>query len=362
MNVSDLAGFDKIIGQELAKHVLMRAVRSEPTHAYLFLGLQGTGKMTTALEFAKALSCENPVEANACGECAVCHAIEHGNYPDIRIWSPDGQNTTIGQMRQMRELASFRPIRGKWLVNIIEQADTLNEESANCILKLLEEPPAYLINILLFRNAANILPTIKSRCQIIRFTQVRADELAQRLVEEFGIDRDEAEFLATYSQGRPGIAIGLIGNEDFRRKREMITSVVRSAASGDTWSALKLAETLRSSNGKASMEADAEDDDDDSIQETRTAQPKKNARDTVLQSLDMLLVWYRDLLVTKLRGDDAPIVNMDMRQEIIEQCARYRYAGRLLNAVEAILHAKRGIQGNANAQIVTEALIIRLSL
>ena len=128
------------------------------------------------------------------------------------MWSPDGQNTKIEQMREMRDLAVFKPVRGKWKINIVEQGDTLNEESANCILKLLEEPPDYLINILLFRNTASALPTIRSRCQIIRFTQANTDELAARLVEDFGVENDEADFLATYSQGCPGKAIDLIGD------------------------------------------------------------------------------------------------------------------------------------------------------
>lgn len=137
--MSDRPGFDRIIGQQLAKRVLVKAVaENAPTHAYLFLGLQGTGKATTAIEFAKALNCENQKEGNACGECAICRAIEHGNFPDIRVWSPRKRDTPIELMQEMRNQAKFKPVRGKWKVNIVEQADTLNEHSANCILKLLE--------------------------------------------------------------------------------------------------------------------------------------------------------------------------------------------------------------------------------
>ncbi|MEN6356327.1 MAG: DNA polymerase III subunit delta' [Armatimonadota bacterium] len=336
--MSDRAGFDKIIGQEMAKRVLIRASREQnPTHAYLFLGLRGTGKTTFALEFGKALNCLSPREGHACGECAICHAIDHGNFPDIRIWSPEGQNTKIDQMREMREMAKFAPTRGKWKINIIEQGDTLNEESANCILKLLEEPPDYLINILLFRNTANALPTIRSRCQLIRFTQVDAGDLASRLIEDFGAGKDEAQFLAVYSQGCPGRAIELIGNESFFDRRNMIIKLAHDLCSGSPWLALKLAGILRSS-------------DDD-----------KSARETVIESLDMLLVWYRDLLAAKLQGDNAALVNLDRVDEIKSQCAHYPHAGPLANAIDLILHAKRAILGNASAPITTEALMMRLA-
>ncbi|MCE5198126.1 MAG: DNA polymerase III subunit delta' [Armatimonadota bacterium] len=336
--MSEHYGFDKIIGQDLAKRVLMKAVREQsPTHAYLFLGLQSTGKTTTAMEFGKALNCENPVDGNACGDCSICRAIDHGNFPDMRIWSPDGQNTKIDQMREMRDLARFGPTKGKWKINIVEQGDTLNDESANCILKLLEEPPAYLINILLFRNPGSMLPTIRSRCQMLRFTQVDAEQLRVRLVEDHGAGEEEAEFLAVYSQGCPGRAISLIRNNDFFDRRDEIIEVARIAASGSPWAALKIAGVLRTSSND------------------------KGVRDTLLESLDMLVLWYRDLLAAKLQGDQVSVVNLDRIDEIKDQCRRYPHAGPLANAVDAILQAKRAILGNANGQIVTEALMMKLA-
>lgn len=357
--MSDSLGFERIIGQELAKQVLMRAVReNEPTHAYLFLGLEGTGKLRTALEFAKSLNCLEPVDGNACEHCVMCSMIEHGNFPDIRVWSPDGQNTKIDQMREMRDLAVFRPMRGKWKINIIEQGDTLNEESANCILKLLEEPPEYLINIILYRNAAGILPTIRSRCQLIRFTQVNTTELSQRLSQDYNVNLEDAEFLSSFSQGRPGIAIDLIGNDEFLRKRDSILKVADAASAGDMWTALKLAEILRASGSVE--QTDDDENSDDGTKAQHKAGKKKSARDVVIESLDILLVWYRDLLSAKLCGEDAAIVNFDKTDNINKQCGRYPHAGRILNGIEAILHAKRAIIGNANTQITTEALMMHL--
>ena len=359
--MSDPRGFDRIIGQDAARRVLLRAVRvEEPAHAYLFLGLAGTGKTKTALEFAKALNCEKPTEVGACEECSICQSIEHGNFPDIRIWSPKGRDTTIDNMREMRDLASFKPMRGKWVVNIVERADTLNEDSANCILKLLEEPPSYLINILLYRNAANILPTIRSRCQLVRFEQVNNDLLAARLVEEHDLAQEEAAFLASYSQGRPGMAIGLIGNTEFQQKRNSAALVAAACATPSPWAALAIADALRYGGDPKASNAEAESDEDEEPVQTRGAGKRKGVRDASIEALDTLVVWYRDLLAVKMQGEDAPIVNCDKRAEITAQSASYPDAGPLLAGVEAILRAKRHIQGNANPQIVTEALIMRL--
>ncbi|MCX8052863.1 MAG: DNA polymerase III subunit, partial [Armatimonadetes bacterium] len=235
-------GFDRIIGQSLAKRILMRAAQEQhPAHSYLFLGLEGTGKLTTAIEFAKALNCERPVNGNACEECDLCRLIKHGNLPDIRIWSPDGKNTKIEQMREMRDLAVLKPMRSRWKVNIVEQGDTLNEESANCILKLVEEPPYYLVNILLYHTVAAVLPTIRSRCQIVRFIQVNTEELVNRLVEDYGVTHEEARFLAAYSQGCPGKAIRLIGDTEFIGLRDAVARVANAASNrNNRWLALKL--------------------------------------------------------------------------------------------------------------------------
>ncbi len=392
--MSDRPGFDRIIGQQLAKRVLVKAVaENAPTHAYLFLGLQGTGKATTAIEFAKALNCEDQKRGNACGECAICRAIEHGNFPDIRVWSPRRRDTPIELMQEMRNQAKFKPVRGKWNVNIVEQADTLNEHSANCILKLLEEPPDYLINILLYRNAAAILPTIRSRCQMVRFTQVATDELSTRLREDFAVQKDESEFLATYSQGRPGAAIELVGNDEFFGRRDEIVKAAGLASSGNPWLALRLAEALRSTDAGEDEPADEGDRGSESADgipgngdsqrstsadpeasmfrdrgvpkqrgDTGGAKQRKTKRQAALESLDVLLVWYRDLLAAKVQGEGAAVVNCDRVEEITAQCNRYPDAGRLAAAVDAIVQARRGIAGNANAQIVTESLMMRLAV
>jgi DNA polymerase III subunit delta' len=359
-NVSDPVGFDKIIGQDVAKRSLRKAVRENaPSHAYVFLGPEGVGKLTTALEFAKALDCLDQRDGNACGECANCKALEHGNFPDVRVWSPQKQDTIIKDMQEMKERAVFAPLRGKWKINIIEQGDTLNEHSANCILKLLEEPPDYLINIILYRNAAGMLSTIRSRSRIVRFSQAPADELAARLVEGFGQSQEQAEFLAAFSQGCPGKAIGLIGDTEFFARRDEISAAVRQV-SQNPWLALRLAENLRGPSGKT-----ADDFDEDTEEEqpaATTSAPKRGKREATLESLDVLTSWYRDLLAVKIRGSGAPLINSDKRDEIETQARQYPNADSIASYITAIIAARTAVVGNANPQIATEALMMQLAM
>ncbi len=380
-------GFDRIIGQKAAVRTLRKAVREDsPAQSYLFAGPTGSGKMTTALEFALALNCLEPVEGSACGKCVTCGAAARANFPDLVVWDPrtedgkPGQNTTIKQMREMRDQANFRPLRGKWKINIIEQGDTLNEESANCILKLLEEPPEYLVNILLFKNPATVLQTIRSRCRTVRFTSVDLEELTTRLQEMTGVSPERARFLAAYSQGCPGVAISLANNDLFFEMRDTISELAEQVRSAKLWAALKLAEELRSTGGKLAkavkeeveeIEPSEGDSDQEPDQDKEKGEPdpgqgdakqaRKAAKDNLIRSLDILLLWYRDLLSTRVDPDAARVVNFDRMSQLKSQAAAYPDASRLMKSVDYIMHAKKAIQGNANAQIVTEALMMRLS-
>lgn len=382
-NVSPLAGiaggFSRVIGQKAAVRTLRKAVRDNtPAHAYLFVGPAGSGKMTVAVELARALNCLNPEDGAACGVCDHCLAATRGNFPDVAVWLPDGQNTKIEQMREMREQAVFRPLRGKWKINIIEQGDTLNEESANCILKLLEEPPDYLINILLFKNPATVLQTIRSRCRTVRFTTVDVDEITVRLQEMTQVTPERAKFLAAYSQGCPGTAITLATNDLFFEMRDTVSELAEQIRSKKLWSALRLAEELREAGGKLAKAMKEETEEEESPEEddgqekeeeqekgpsqSAAKQARKAAKDNLIRSLDILLLWYRDLLSIRVDSDAARVVNFDRLNQLKSQAAAYPDASRLMRCVDHIMHAKRAIQGNANAQMVSESLVMQLSL
>lgn len=308
-------------------------------HAYLFTGPQGTGKLTTALAFAFALNCEDlQPDGDSCGNCLQCRMVSGNGHPDVEIISPDGAETKIKQMREMRRAAQYAPVRGKRKIVIVEQADTMNEESANCILKTLEEPPHYLTIILLSRNPALMLPTIRSRCMQVRLSGVPAEELAAALVERFDVSMERADFIAAYSEGRPGLAISILKNEDFDSWREKIIEFAAEVSASDQRHALRLSEELQ---------ALAEDGKEEG----------KTQRAAMRSLLDALVLWYRDLLSLSVREDAAQLVNIDMRHRL---SLFPMTPDRASLSIETLLWARRAIEGNANIQLIADVTMMKL--
>jgi len=357
-----LTRFAELIGQRLPSAVLRKAVRQDRiNHAYLFAGPEGAGKLTAALAFAAALNCEAPEESgDSCGSCTSCRMMAGAGHPDVEVIPPLRADTTIKQMREMRRTAHYVPVRGKWKVVIIEQADTLNEDSSSCILKILEEPPPYLVIILLSRNPVLLLPTIRSRCLLVRFSNVQLEELGDALAERFGATEEQARFLAAYSEGRPGRAISLLGDESFFAWRRQMVELARQISSSDLRHALRLSSELQklAPGDKEDESAQESEPAADVEPEDRPASsPKKGKRAAALVAIDALVLWYRDLLRLSIRGQDAELINNDLRDKL---AACSPDPSRISAAIETLLWARRAIEGNANIQLTTDITLMRL--
>src|SRR5919112_4389001 len=210
--------FDELIGNARVKAVLKRMlVTGRLPGALLFTGEEGIGKRLFALEIARALNCRSPKDNEACGVCPSCTRIAKLNYPqreDAEEWTqiiwtdhPDvglvvapKRVLRVEQMRQIEKEANFRPFEGKARVFLIDEADKLNDASANALLKVLEEPPRTSHLILITARPAMLLPTILSRCQMIRFAPLTADEIESHLVKN-KIDAKTARLRARASGG-----------------------------------------------------------------------------------------------------------------------------------------------------------------
>lgn len=332
--------FEELIGQDLAANVLRKAIREgKVTHAYLFAGPEGTGKMTAARAFAAALNCESPTEdGDSCGACSSCRMVTGSGHPDVEIISPDGAQTKIKQMQELRRTSHYAPIKGRWKVVIVEQADTMNEDSSNCILKTLEEPPQYLVIILLSRNTSLLLPTIRSRCLTVRFAHTGVDDLARALVERSGASEQDAKFLAGYSEGRPGIAISLLDNESFFEWRQRVVELASRMSDGRPY-ALRLSEDLQKLAQSEKSEG-------------------KTQRAGMLSVLDALVLWYRDLLSISIRGKSAHVINSDIRDKLE---ASVTDPNRISSAIATLLWARRAVEGNANIQLISDVTMMRLT-
>jgi DNA polymerase III subunit delta' len=206
--------------------------RGRLAHAYLFVGPHGVGKHTFAGELAKALLCENrPGRLEACGQCAACHLVAAGTHPDLFMVArpEDKVEFPIEVIRdELLPNLAMKPARGGRKVAIVDDADDLNEEAANCFLKTLEEPPpASVLMLIGGASAERQMPTIVSRCQIIRFAPI-APALVKRLLGERGVaDPARQERLLQLAEGCPGQALALDDEEVWAFRAQLIDTLRR---------------------------------------------------------------------------------------------------------------------------------------
>lgn len=175
--------FDKIIGNNLTKETLIKAVKLDKTsHSYLFVGIDGIGKKMIAKEFAKMLMCLD--ENKYCNKCKSCIEFDTNNNPDFFYIEPDGNSIKIDQIRELQRKVAEKPVISNKKIFIIDNADKMTVEAQNCLLKTLEEPPKYITIILITSNESNLLTTIKSRCMIQYFNKIDDKELEKFLKAE----------------------------------------------------------------------------------------------------------------------------------------------------------------------------------
>lgn len=218
--------WQRIRGHDALVEAFRRAVhRGRLAHAYLFTGPAGIGKRLFAVELAKALLCEAQRESSgldACDQCSACVQIEAGTHPDFfqAVRPADSHEFPISLMRELCQDFSLRSARGRGKVVLIDDADDLNEESSNCFLKTLEEPPPGSILILIGSSADRQLPTVVSRCQVVRFAPLAIDIVDDLLREQGLEDKALRERVVQLSGGSPGFAQALADSDlvDFRRR------------------------------------------------------------------------------------------------------------------------------------------------
>ena len=168
--------FSNIIGNEKIKNILIKSISNNTVlHSYMFIGSNGIGKKMIAKQFAKMVLCENSGADSGfeeCDNCKSCIEFNSGNNPDFICIEPDGKNIKIEQIREMQTKVVEKPVNSKKKIYIIDDADLMTKEAQNCLLKTLEEPPEYIVIILIVSNESKILTTIKSRCMKLFFEKI----------------------------------------------------------------------------------------------------------------------------------------------------------------------------------------------
>jgi len=331
--------FADIIGQDNAVAVLQRAIQHQRLHhAYLFSGYDGVGKKFTALTLAKALNCkklpddaDNKLPVDACDRCVSCHKIDEGNHPDVRVIEPDGQFIKIDQIRTLQRDVGYKPYEGRRKVYILDHAEALRPEAANALLKTLEEPSAEAMLVLVTSNVYALLPTVISRCQLVRFVSVGVQPLAELLAQKHGMPPEQARLIASLSGGCVGRAFAM-DTEDTLKKRTELERLLVTLSSG-----------LRDVRILFEHAASLVDQKAD-IQEI----------------LDILLLWYRDMYILHEQGDAALVANSDALERLT-QATQQLSESHIRQLFEIVYQTKLDIQRNANLQLALEVMLMSLT-
>lgn len=221
--------FAAIEGHEKPVTILKRALANETlAHAYLFSGEAGIGKKMTALALAAAVNCQNVGEAGGCDVCPSCRKVATGGHPDIHLLVPDGEEIKIDQVRQVQSDLALKPFEGTKKTLIVDGVDRMNAASSNAFLKTLEEPPGDALIVLITALPQSLLPTIRSRCQEIRFQPLSRKTLAQALIRKRGLSDADAWFVAALAQGSMGRGLDMDAEQEKTERSQVM----------DLWSGL----------------------------------------------------------------------------------------------------------------------------
>ncbi len=343
--------FDHLTGNQRVKDILRRMLKDgRVPGSLLFAGDGGIGKKLFALELAKALNCQSLKGAEACDRCSSCVRISkskfpeysdekenreklvRSDHPDVALARPYNRFLRIPLMREIEHEANFRPFEGKARIFIIEEAHRLNEASSNALLKTLEEPPATSHLILITSRPAQLLPTIRSRCQIIRFSPLAPSEIEAHLLKGKQVSPADARLLATVARGSIGRAL-VTDLESYRNQREAMLDVVNALAlNHDRARLLRASEEMNDAKRKDEYE------------------PR----------LDLLATLIHDVWVLSLGASDEQVVNQDLRAQLAKIVSGLdsRRPARWLSQIE---QHRRGLDVNINRKIATDALFLTMA-
>jgi len=320
---SEITGYSGIING-LKSSILSRKV----SHAYIFDGQAGMGKALLAKAFAKTVECEAG-GADACGKCVSCRAFESGNHPDVFFVTSTRKSIGVDDIReQVIKPMETRPYRYRYKVFIIRNADTMTAAAQNALLKTIEEPAAYGLFLLLSENYNAFFPTIISRCVVFRLNPLPENEIENYLTLK-GVAEEQARFYSCFSQGSIGRALSLASSEEFIEMRETVISLAQALRR------LDMPEIFRRF----------------SILEAY--------KDGIQELLDMLMLWYRDVIIMKETDNARFLIQSDKKNEIYAE-AQATDLSSLFRKFDAIWQAKRNLKNNGNFQLTLEMMLLSL--
>lgn len=312
--------FNDIIGHSKNIGMLQQLInQGRLPHALLFTGPEGIGKKLTAFGLAKALLCEKS-ENDYCDQCASCHRINQDNHPDVTIIRPEGNSIKIEQLRDWQKSLESRSYSGSWRTTIIDQAEKVSTSAANSILKILEEPPDDTLICLIAVEARDILSTIVSRCQILRFSPLARSDFIRIIMKHGRLTESQAALIYNLSKGQlsRGLAMDL---DNLIHTREQWRQFFHSTSS-----------------------------DKRSCPQTDKA--------SVMDALEIIAHWWRDVILLQFGIEGSMLTNQDMLSEVKKEAGE-NTRSLVISRINLILQTMAAVEKNASPKMAIDSLLLQ---
>lgn len=326
-----MAAFSEIIGHEQIIGHLQNAIRTgKISHAYILDGEEGAGKSLLARAFAQTLQCEQK-KVDACGECRSCRQAAGENQPDIIRVSHEKPNSIgVDEIReQLCQDMQIRPYSSPYKIYLVDEAEKMTVQAQNALLKTIEEPPSYGVILLLTTNSDGFLPTILSRCVTLKLRPVSDAQVRSYLMEQLQIPDYQADVCAAFARGNIGKAKRLAQSEHFGELKDHAIHLVRHMEDMEIY---EITDAVR-----------------------RVSDYKADISDY----LDLLVLWYRDVLLFKATRQVDTLVFAEEINYISAQASKSSYEG-LERIIEALDKAKVRLKANVNFELTMELLLLTI--
>ena len=326
-----MGSFKDVVGhKDIINYIRSAVEKDQVSHAYILNGERGAGKKLLANLFAASLQCEKG-GPDPCNNCHSCRQAESGNHPDI-IWvSHEKPNTiSVDDIReQVNNTIMIKPYQGPYKIYIIDRAELMTQQAQNALLKTIEEPPEYAVIILLTENAQTLLATINSRCIMLKLRNIRDTLIKKYLMERLGVPDYKADVCTAFAQGNMGRAIMLAHSEHFNEIKDEALQLLKYIRE------MEFSEVVAAVNNVTAYKLEITD------------------------YLDIIMIWYRDVLLYKATKEIDKLVFKDQIKYIKEQAKTSSYEG-IQNIIASLERAKTRLKANVNFELVMELLFLTI--
>lgn len=324
-----MPGFSDILGHDMIKEHFKKAIEAHKvSHAYILTGEAGMGRKSLANAFAMTLLCEKG-KIDPCMECHACKQVMTGNHPDLVYVTHEKPNSIgVDDIReQINDTIMIRPYSSYYKIYIVDDAEKMTVQAQNALLKTMEEPPAYAVILLLTTNQDAFLPTILSRCVQLKLKPLQDYVVKQYLVESLGIKEAEADVYAAFARGNLGKAIHLAESEDFRVMYDDVLYLLKNVKQMNISELLDYIKKLKEDN------------------------------QNIYECLDLMQLWYRDVLMFKTTKDINLLIFKNEYGTINEMSQKSSYQG-MDKIIKAVDKARIRLDANVNMELAMELMLL----